>query len=147
MLDGLQLVVDVQLRSHHNETEDIHKPYKCVDDEGVPALVLIVHQGVDTVSEHEWVACIGEVFDSDCIVRASVVLRIAFFVLDADPGELPCQSDLASLCDFPEVKQDAQTCWDKDHVRCLLFIVQEIQKDDNTHACLNEQGSNRDASY
>jgi hypothetical protein len=47
MLNGLKFVVDVELRSHLNEAEEVNESNKALQNKRVPTLMLFVDQGVN----------------------------------------------------------------------------------------------------
>ena len=51
--DGLELVVDEQLRRHHHEPERIDEAHEGADHPGVPGLVLVVREREGGVAGHE----------------------------------------------------------------------------------------------
>ncbi len=45
--DRLELVVEVELRAHQNESEHIHATHQTANNPAIPAFVVVVYQRVD----------------------------------------------------------------------------------------------------
>jgi len=48
--DRFEFIVDEQLRSHHDKPKDVHKSSEGRKDKGVPALMLLIQEGVDSIT-------------------------------------------------------------------------------------------------
>ena len=61
VLHRFQPIIDVQLGSHLDESEHVYAADQSVQDEGVPAFVLLVEQRVDCVADDQRIHSIAHV--------------------------------------------------------------------------------------
>lgn len=107
MGDALELVIDKQLRRHHDKSECQQKSVKHTENPGVPSLVLQVHQGVDRVSAQQGIQRPREISEGQSVVFLRRGPHVRAFVLecylreDAEYSHLPINVDVYDLVDLP----------------------------------------------
>jgi len=53
MFNRLELVINIQLRSHFNKSENVDETDQSLDDIRVPALMLFIDQGVNGITNEQ----------------------------------------------------------------------------------------------
>lgn len=69
----LESVVDIELRNHGDEAKQIDEFHQGLQDEGIPALVFVIQEGVDGIAGQQRIGQPGQVLESDGIVFRSFV--------------------------------------------------------------------------
>ncbi|GBE60170.1 NPL P60 family secreted protein, putative [Babesia ovata] len=138
----LQLVVDVNLRSHHDETEGVDGTRSNRNEVRVPRLVLFVEQRVDRVRHHARKHHHAHVLDGLLVVLLGVGLDVVLHTIykihidtnvciaELDEGELALHLDLNRLGHLPGRSSHADTHLEQYQPRHVL-AVEHVQRNDN----------------
>ena len=149
--DGLETVVDVQRGNHHEETVGVDRTYKGRDDEGVPALVRVVEQGVDGVGDEEGHGNHVQVFEGNLIVLFGLLLDLGSHVLvfkNNGVGEQRARSggtdaNIGCLGDLPGFNSNTHTLAEENHPGRVFVVVHEVQENDGLHKDVGNNGPDR----
>ena len=109
VLNALEAIVDVQLRSHVDEAKGVDATHKSVEDESVKALVLFVEERIDSITANDWERCPGHVGHGDVVIFFGWTLFVGLGVLyhPVWKGFDPCH--FGGLGNFPAFKDKSET--------------------------------------
>ena len=69
-------LVEVQLWAHENETKHVDRPDEAAEDPAVPRLVLVVHEGVDRVTDDQGVQHVAQVASGLLVILLGLGLGV-----------------------------------------------------------------------
>lgn len=130
MFNALQLVVDVQLRRHVNETEEVDEPDESGNSEGVPSFVLFINQRVGGVSHQQREERVVEILSS-LLIMFLRLFHIGRLKINFEERELLISSRfaLSRFEDLPESNEDLNRGRRENHP-ARFRTVEEVEEDD-----------------
>ena len=129
---GLELVVDEELGGHHDEAKCQEEPIDRAEDEAVPALVFIVDDGVDAVTESQGEEGHAQVFKCKPVKLLCPGVLIVFLVVQFQPGNespdlvLKVKRHILDFGYFPYLNCQAYKAGDPDD--CVGVVVKHVEE-------------------
>mmetsp|Transcript_16844 Transcript_16844/g.64143 ORF Transcript_16844/g.64143 Transcript_16844/m.64143 type:complete len:436 (+) Transcript_16844:745-2052(+) len=128
---ALELVVDEELRRHHDEAEGVDKADETADDPRVPALVLVVHEAVRGEAHDARRHRVQQMLRGDLVILAGSPFGIALGHVQRELRDhpLPLQVQLEKALHLPHLDPDADHVLEQDHP--ARVVVQEVEEGDH----------------
>lgn len=152
--NGLQAIVDVQARNHHQETIGIDTANKCLDDVGIPRLVGVVQKTVSGVGEEKRHRDDVQVAERNLIVLLGLLLGLTQFVLVFEDnhvgqegkegvGRRRAQANVDSLGNLPCFEKNTESLARQNHPGCVVAVVHEVKEDNCLHEDIRQNRTHR----
>lgn len=120
VFDTFESIVDVKLWSHLDKSKQVDGSHQCIQNIGVPALVVIIEHTVDRVAEHDRVQCVTEVSHCFFVILFGFTLGISIFVFQPIVRELFSLNDLRRSLQLPTINGYTNELWSQNHERCFI---------------------------
>jgi len=85
--NAFESVVDVELGHHVDEAEGVDAAHQGVDDEGVIALVLVVHERVNGITNDQWNCSVLHITHRYLVVFFGFVFSVRICIANFEPWE------------------------------------------------------------